>query len=412
MSASPNLGIVHDWIAPYGGAEQQLVQMAQLYPDADIYTLFDFRGDDHQVELGQTKLHTSALDKWPLVEKYYQSLLLLAIREVEKFDLVDHDVVFSISSALAKGAITHAGQSHLAYVNSPARYAWDLHAEYLDLLGGHFAPLKRLIAHEMFHRFRKWDMRTPQSIDLFLANSKYIAQRIWKTYRRRSYVLYPPVDVTEFQLNEAGRDEFYVCASRLVPYKRTDLIVQAFNQLPDRKLIVVGAGPELAKIKALAGPNIEVVGRQPSAQMVETFQKARALVFAAQEDFGIVPVEAQACGTPVIALSHGGTAETIRPLGLVDRPTGVHFAKQTIDDLIEAIRKFEAGEHEFDPANCRRNAMRFSNERFKAEVAALVARANDRNFREENILEDNEFSKQFGDFLDTAGETGNCHFKG
>jgi glycosyltransferase involved in cell wall biosynthesis len=221
---------------------------------------------------------------------------------------------------------------------------------------------------------RMWDMRTPASIDLMMANSKFIAQRVRKVYGRDALVLYPPVKTDAFQIGTAPRGDFYLAASRLVPYKRMDLIVQAFAGMPDRKLVMIGDGPDMAKIKAIATPNVEILGYQSFEVLRDHMQRAKAFVFAAQEDFGIVPVEAQACGTPVIALGQGGTAETVRPVGGHQRPTGVWFQRQTVADLQEAIRTFEANEDRFDPAVCREQALYFGADRFRDELQSIVSR--------------------------------------
>ena len=383
----PNIGIMHDWLDSYGGAEKQIEQLSIMYPGADLYTIFDLRGGFRPIDLSALKIHTSWLNDLPLVRKYYRSLLLLSMRAIEHFDVTHHDIVLSVSSALSKGVITRAGQTHLAYVNSPARYAWDLHAEYIAAVGGPLAKIKRAFAREMFHRFRKWDMRTHQSVDLFLGNSNYVSERIWKTYRRRAYTLYPPVDTSAFTMSTAPKEDYFVCASRMVPYKRMDLIAEAFSHMPEKRLVMIGSGPELDRVKAKAGQNVEVLGYQPFEVMLEYFQRAKALIFAAQEDFGIVPVEAQACGTPVIALNRGGTAETIRPLGQFARPTGVQFGRQTVGDIKEAVETFDSNIDQFDPRECLMNAQRFSNERFRAEVKFLVEAGLKEGFREETILD-------------------------
>lgn len=386
-SPLPNIGIIHDWLDSYGGAEKQIEQLAAMYPGADLYTVFDLRGEFRPIDFSALKIHTSWLNDLPMVKKYYRGLLLLSMRAVEQFDVTHHDIVLSVSSALSKGVITRAGQTHLAYVNSPARYAWDLHAEYVAAIGGPLASIKRSIAREMMHRFRKWDMRTHQSVDLFLGNSNYVSERIWKTYRRRAYTLYPPVDTSAFNLGTASKEDYFVCASRMVPYKRMDLIAEAFSHMPDKKLVMIGSGPELERVKAKAGRNVEILGYQPFEVMLEHLQRAKALIFAAQEDFGIVPVEAQACGTPVIALNRGGTAETIRPMGQFARPTGVQFGHQTAEDIKQAVETLDSNIDQFDPQECRTNAQRFSNERFRAEVSMLVEAGLQEGFREIAILD-------------------------
>ena len=230
-------------------------------------------------------------------------------------------------------------------------------------------------------------MRTPNGVDLFLSNSKFVAERVWKTYRRRSHVLYPPVDTSGYQLNTGPREDYYVCASRMVPYKRMDLIAEAFSHMPDRKLLVIGDGPEMGKIKQAAGPNVEILGRQSLEKMREYFASARALIFAGKEDFGIVPVEAQASGTPVIAFGEGGAAETVRGQRNSPNATGVFFDEQSVSSLVEAIEYFEAHQDSFEPTNCRENALRFSNSRFREEVKFLVSAAASSGFREEDVLD-------------------------
>lgn len=381
-----SLALIHDWLDTFGGAEQQVEQILDLFPQADLYTVFDLRQGESRQKFAGTRIHTSALNRLPQVRRYYRNLLLLAAREVEKFDLSGHDIVLSISSALAKGVITQAGQPHIAYVNSPARYAWGMQAEYLSNMGGPLGGLKRWLAAELLHRFRIWDIRTANGIDLFCGNSRYIQERIWKVYRRRSHLLYPPVDTTAFGPGSAARGDFYVTASRMVPYKRIPLIVEAFARMPDKRLVVIGDGPEMALVKARATPNIEILGYQSFEVMLDHFQRARAFVFAAREDFGIVPVEAQACGTPVIALGHGGTAETIRPLD-GERPTGVWFDEQTSDAIMDAVQRFERAIDRFDPAAIRQNALFFGNDRFRFEVAQLVEAGMRHGFREEQVID-------------------------
>ncbi|MBV1917883.1 MAG: glycosyltransferase [Sphingomonadaceae bacterium] len=222
------------------------------------------------------------------------------------------------------------------------------------------------------HRFRKWDSRTPNLVDHFIANSHFIKRRIWKIYRREAEVIYPPVDVERFALSDAPREDYFLFASRLVPYKRARMVVEAFSQRPDLKLRVVGDGPEMGAVKAAAGSNVEILGHLPFEGLIKQMQGARAFVFAALEDFGIAPVEAQACGTPVIALGAGGTAETVRPLG-EDMPTGIWFKEQRLDSLLAALDEFVAKEGVFAPADCRKNAESFSSDRFRSELGSYIS---------------------------------------
>jgi len=295
------------------------------------------------------------------------SLMPLA---VEQFDLSEYDLVLSSNHAVAKGVLTGPDQLHVSYVHSPLRYAWDLQHQYLRE-AGLSSSLKGWLAKWMLHKIRLWDYRTAAGVDHFVANSRFIARRIRKVYGRRAEVIYPPVDVESFALG-GRRDSFYLTASRCVPYKRMDLIVEAFASLPDKRLVVVGDGPELAKLKAKAGPNIELLGHQPFAVLLDLMQRARAFVFAAEEDFGITVVEAQACGTPVIAFGKGGALETIVGLGAGEAPTGVFFPKQDVASLHEAVATFERHAIAFDPKQCRANALRFSSERFRREFSECV----------------------------------------
>ncbi|KAA2311711.1 glycosyltransferase family 4 protein [Puniceibacterium sp. HSS470] len=367
-----DVGIVHDWMPGLAGGERVVQQMAATFPNSKIYTLFDFLSAAERAEVsGGAPIEVSRLNTWPGVQKYYRYLLLQCTRAIEEFNVTHHEVVLSSSAALAKGVITSPEQPHIAYIHSPARYAWDLTHEYIDELGGFAAGLKKRAAREMMHRFRKWDMRTVAQVDHYVANSEFIRKRIWKTWRREAQVIYPPVDTSAFDLGTGPREEFYFTASRMVPYKRIPMIVAAFNARPHLKLVVSGDGPEMDKVRALAGANIELLGHVPFETLREKMQKARAFVFAAKEDFGIVPVEAQACGCPVIALGHGGTAETVRNLGM-DDPTGVWFDRQTAEDLGAAVDRFEAELSAFSAEACRNNALSFGVARFRRELEDCV----------------------------------------
>lgn len=368
-----DLAIVHDWMPGLAGGERVVQEMVRCFGASTIYTLFDFLSPEQRAELSQGRpLHVSRLNTLPGVQKYYRYLLLACTRAIEEFDVTHHRAVLSSSAALAKGVLTAPEQKHFAYIHSPARYAWDLTHEYIGDIGGVAAGLKRYLAHRMMHRFRIWDMRTVASVDHYIANSDFIRRRIWKVYRREADVIHPPVNTDGFVPGEAPREDHYLTVSRLVPYKRIPMIAEAFAQRPGLKLRVVGDGPEMAALKAAAGPNVEILGHLPFAQMKAEMQRARAFVFAAKEDFGIVPVEAQACGTPVIALGHGGTTETVRPLGESD-PTGVWFDAQTPASLAAALDLFEAEGHAITAETCRQNALKFSAARFRQEITDYVA---------------------------------------
>jgi glycosyltransferase involved in cell wall biosynthesis len=363
--------IVHDWLTVIGGAEGVVKEMVATCPNSEIFTVFQKPNRDIADIVQGRPVHVSRLNRLPGVRSYYKHLLLLAARAVEAFDVSGFDVVVSSSAAVAKGVITSPGQPHISYIHSPARYAWDLTHEYMRLHGLE-RGMKGLLAREFMHRFRKWDARTIDGVDIVVANSQFIRERIWKVYRRNATIVYPPVDTARFDTDRtAGRH--FVTTSRLVGHKRVDLMIDAFAARRDLQLKVVGEGPELAALKARATPNIEFLGALPDQDILAVYREARAFLHCAVEDFGIAPVEAQAAGLPVIALGMGGTAETV-----IDRDegrTGVYFAEQTPASLLEAIARFETLEAAFDIAAIKANAARFSRDSFHRAFADLVARA-------------------------------------
>lgn len=369
-----DVGLVHDWLPLVAGAELVLREMVSVCPNSTVYTLFDFLNEAQRDFVAQGRpVVTSRLNRLPGVEKYYRLMLLSCTRAIEEFDLTKHDIVMSSSAALAKGVITSPDQAHIAYVHSPARYAWDLTHEYINGIGGPLAGLKRAYARRVMHQFRMWDLRTVTSVNTFVANSNFIRKRIWKTYRREAEVIYPPVDVRGFQPNFEPRDDYYVTVSRMVPYKRIPMIAQAFALRPNLRLKIVGTGPELAKVRDCLGPNVELMGHLPKAEMCEVLRGAKAFVFGAKEDFGIAPVEAQACGTPVIAFGEGGATETVRNLGS-SGPTGLWYDQQTPEALARALDRFEAEGSEIRPEICRANAESFSTETFRLKMSELLGR--------------------------------------
>jgi glycosyltransferase involved in cell wall biosynthesis len=375
--AGMKVAIVHDWLPTLGGAEKVLEQITKLFPGADIYTLFDFLTERQRATFGNCKIHTSYLNKLPGVKHYYRNLLPLFPGAIESFDLSDYDLIISSSYSVAKGVLTSAKQTHISYVHSPARYAWDLTHHYMKQTGSD-RGLKGVLTRYLLKRFRIWDYRTANGVDVFISNSEYIAKRIWKVYRREAVVIYPPVDVDRFQCRKQ-KDDVYLTASRMVPYKRMDLIVEAFTKTPDRKLRVVGEGPEMAKIARIAAghPNITLLGFLDDAALTAEMQHAKAFIFAAEEDFGIVPVEAQACGTPVIAFKAGGTLETIRDYDANPQAaTGLFFEEQTAESLRAAVDRFEQLQGAFDAGNCRINAERFSPQFFRNNLRMQTLIAN------------------------------------
>ncbi|GGK34162.1 hypothetical protein GCM10010965_28860 [Caldalkalibacillus thermarum] len=363
------VAIVHDWLVTYAGAEKVLEQILKIYPDADLFSTVDFLEEGQRDFILDRKVQTSFIQRLPFAKTKYRHYLPLMPLAVEQLDLSDYNIVISSSHAVAKGVITGPDQLHISYVHSPIRYAWDLQHQYLREAGLD-RGIKGLLAKYILHKIRQWDYRTANGVDFFLANSQFIARRIWKVYRRGATVIYPPVDVSAFSFHEK-KEDFYLTASRMVPYKKMDLIVEAFGEMPDKKLVVIGDGPDYEKIKSKAKDNVQLLGYQPFEVLLHYMQRARAFVFAAEEDFGITPVEAQACGTPVIAYGKGGVLETLRGLD-AEKPTGVFFNKQTIASIIDAINTFEANEDQIKYQHCRENSLRFSPDRFRQEFSDFV----------------------------------------
>jgi len=369
------IAIIHDWLVVYAGAEKVLEQMINCFPDADIFSTVDHLDDEKRGFLKGKRATTTFVQNLPMSKSKYRAYLPLMPLAIEQLDLSSYDVIVSSSYAVAKGVITGPDQVHLSYVHSPIRYAWDLQHQYLRE-SGLDKKKSGWIARAILHYMRNWDVRTANGVDYFLCNSDFIRRRIWKVYRREADVLYPPVDVDAFSL-QTDKEPFYLTASRMVPYKKMDLIVAAFSAMPQRKLKVIGDGPDLEKIRAQAGPNVEVMGYQPFSELKRQMGSAQAFVFAAEEDFGITPVEAQASGTPVIAFGKGGALETVVDLDAPAPrlPTGVFFDEQSVESIVAAVERFETNRERFDPNVCRDNALRFSNDAFRTQFTAAVEEA-------------------------------------
>ena len=369
MNQEKSIGIVADWLVTYAGAERVIKEIIDIYPNSDLYSVVDFLSEQSRSYFHGKKASTTFIQKLPRAKKAYQKYLPLMPLAIEQLDVSSHDVIISSSHAVAKGILTGPDQLHISYVHSPIRYAWDLQHQYLR--ESHLDKgVKGILAKYLLHKIRQWDYRTANGVDHFIANSQFIARRIHKVYGRTADVIYPPVDVHRFLMNTSKQD-YYLTASRLVPYKKIDLIVEAFSNMPDKRLVVIGNGSEMVKIKSKAKSNIEILGYQPDSVMLEHMQNAKAFVFAAEEDFGITPVEAQACGTPVVAFGKGGSLETVRPYG-VDKPTGVFFDEQSVPSLVKAINFFDTVSDKIEPQDCRENAMQFSVEIFKNNLSKYV----------------------------------------
>ncbi|MEM0951957.1 MAG: glycosyltransferase family 4 protein [Cyanobacteria bacterium P01_H01_bin.74] len=365
------VAVVHEWLVTYAGAERVLEQILTIFPQAKVFSLIDCLPQEKRGFLRGCEVKSSFVQKFPKVEKYYRQLLALFPLAVEQFDLTQFDLVISSQYCVSHGVITSPGQTHISYAHSPVRYAWDLYHHYMEESGLNARKMKGWLAKIILHYIRLWDTNAAQSVDTFISNSAFVAKRIEKYYKQSAMVIHPPVDVEGFTFCDE-KENFYLTASRMVPYKRIDLIVEAFSQMPDKTLVVIGEGPDENKIKALGSKNITFLGHVSFQELKQTMQKAKAFVFAAEEDFGIVPVEAQACGTPVIAYGKGGVLETIRGLDQ-SKPTGVFFDRQTPASVKEAVTQFEAfANTKILPANCRENAERFSNSRFREEFSDCV----------------------------------------
>lgn len=370
--SSLKIAIVHDWLVTFAGAERVLAEMLALYPTADLFSVVDFMPAQDRVFYGGRPVHTTIVQQMPGAHRRYRSYLPLMPWAVERLNLSGYDLVLSSSHAVAKGVVTRPDQLHICYCHSPMRYAWDMREEYLREAGID-SGVRGWLARLLLERLRKWDWRNSRNVNHFIANSAFIAERIRSSYDRDAAVIFPPVD-TEYFTPEGVKGDFYLSASRMVPYKRMNLIVQAFSRMPERRLVVIGDGPQYEAARAVAGPNVEFLGYQPREVLRDCLRQARALVFAAKEDFGILPVEAQACGTPVLAYGAGGALETVRGLGCAGagKPTGLFFSEQTEDSIMAAVETFETRESEIRPEFCRENALRFAPERFRQEYARFV----------------------------------------
>lgn len=355
--------IVHDWLTALAGGEKVLEEMLKTFP-SPLYVLLKNEMNLKGSVFENQEIFTSFIQKLPFARKKYRNYLPLFPLAIEQFDLSLYDVVLSSSHCVAKGVLTNAEQLHICYCNTPMRYAWDLYFDYLKEKGWQ-KGFTGAIAKLFLHYLRNWDSSSAQRVDAFIGNSHYIARRIAKIYKREAAVIYPPVAVENFKTSK--KEDFYLTASRLVPYKKIDMIVAAFSQLQDKKLIVIGDGPEMNKVKAKAGKNVEILGYRDDTTLREYLSTARAFIFAALEDFGILPVEAMASGTPVIAYGKGGALETV-----VEGQSGLFFHEQTVASIVEAVQRFEKEEQKFVPEKIRESAQKFSKERFRKEFKEFV----------------------------------------
>ena len=367
--------LIHDWYTVYGGAERCVESFTNIWDDFDHFSLIDDLSDPHrELILKGKKTKNSFVQKLPFWKKKYRTYLPLFPFAIEQFDLSDYELILSSSSSVAKGVLTTPSQLHIAYVYSPVRYAWDLYHQYLKeskLDSG----VKGLIAKYFLFKLRAWDFSTANRPDHYIAISHFVAKRIKKVYNKEALVIYPPVDTDSFTLTTETSD-YYITCSRMVPYKKIDLIVEAFSKT-NKRLIVIGDGPDFRKIKKLASSNVELKGYVEKEEMLDIIKRAKAFIFAAEEDFGIAPIEAQACGVPVIAYGKGGALETIIGVSSDENfddksVTGIFFKEQTSSSLLEAVNYFEKNKASFDRKIIRKNAERFSKDRFEKEFKETI----------------------------------------
>ena len=368
------VAIVHYWLVTMRGGEKVVEELCKLFPEADIFTLICDR--EKLSPLLQSKtIHTSFLQRIPGARKHYQKLLPLMPFALEELDLQAYDLVISSESGPAKGIVARSDALHVCYCHSPMRYIWDHYHIYRRDLG----PIGKAMMTITAPPLRAWDVTTAARVDAFVANSAHVARRIRRIYNRDATVIYPPVAVDDFQAT-AELDDFYLCAGQLVTYKRVDLAVRAFTRV-GKRLVVVGEGEQMAELKKIAGPSVELVGYQPFPMLRDYLARCRALVFPGEEDFGILPVEAMASGRPVIAFDSGGARETVS-----SPEVGVTFAEQTEDSLIDAVMRFEARDATFDPAAIRRHAEGFSAALFRQRMGQFIEDAR------RNRMKDGAFS--------------------
>lgn len=351
------IAIIHDWLINFGGAELVLKRITELYPEADIYTLV-YREKTMKKEF--PNVHTSYIQKFPFADRLYHKYLPFFAKAVEAFDLSEYDLVISSSTCCAKGVLTRADAVHVCFCATPMRYAWDFYYEYKK----HASPLFRWLIPHYMHKVRLWDALSSLRVDAFMANSKNVSRRIKKHYRRESRVVYPFGNTEFFTPLEHPSEDYYFVVTRLVGYKRIDLAIRACERL-GRKLIIAGTGGEEKNLRKLAGPNTTFVGRCSNEELKDYYQNCKAFLFPGEEDFGITPVEAQACGRPVIAFGKGGALETV-----IEGETGTFFEEQTVDSLCDAILRLET--MNFSKERIRENALRFSRDEFDKNFTAAV----------------------------------------
>jgi len=372
--------IVHEWLDNYAGSERVVESFTNIWPDADVFTLVDFLSDDERKIILKSKpAKTSFIQKLPFAKTRHRYYLPLFPFAIERFNFSGYDIIISSSHAVTKGLRKSPNQLHISYCHSPMRYAWDNTELYLSQ-ANISKGLKGFAARLVINYLRKWDLKTAPRPDYLIANSKFIAGKIKRIYGRDSDVIYPPVDVNKFDCTKE-KENYFLTASRMVPYKRVDLITEAFSLMQEKKLKVAGYGTEFEKIKKNATPNIELLGYRSGEELKVLMQKAKAFVFAAEEDFGITVVEAMACGIPVIALNKGGTAETV-----INFKTGILFNSQDAESIKKAVLEFERKAGIFNPQEISDHARQFSRDIFENNIKEYVKDKSLNFFNKEKIF--------------------------
>lgn len=365
------VALVHDWLTGMRGGEKVLEVFCELYPEADLFTLIHVPGSVSEI-IEKRLIKTSFIQRLPFSKKRYRSMLPLFPLAIEGFNLNGYDLVVSSSHCVAKGVIPPPDSAHISYIHTPMRYVWDMYHEYFGGTG-----LKARAINLFVHYLRMWDVSSSARVDSFIANSRHVAKRVEKYYRREADVIHPPVECGRFRLISGKPDDYYLAVSAFAPYKRLDMAVDAFNRL-GHKLKIIGTGQDEKKLKQMAGANIEFLGWKTDTEIAEYYSRCKALIFPGEEDFGIVPLEAMASGRPVIAYGKGGALETIIPasgsLKSAGEPTGVFFYEQTVDALIEAVGDFEKNMNDFDPASIRTHALTFDRPIFKERIREHISK--------------------------------------
>lgn len=354
------VAIVHEWLSVYGGSERVTEILHEIFPDAPIYCLV-YDNENMPKRFEKYDIRTTFIQKLPFAKKKYQNYLPLMPMAYEELDLIEYDLVISSSSACSKGIITRSDAIHICYCHTPTRYLWEFYYDYVRGM----SKLKKVIISGFIHKLRMWDRLAADRVDFFVANSNYIAGRIKKYYRRDSKVIFPPVNTHKYNINTID-EEYYLVVSRLVPYKKIDIAIEAFNKM-GLPLVVIGDGSEKENLKKIAKNNIKILGRLTDEEIVEYYSKCKAFIFPGEEDFGITPVEAQASGRPVIAYGRGGALDTV-----LEDKTGKFFYEQNANSLEEAVIEFEKSGVNYSKEEIKDWAEKFSVDRFKCEIKKYI----------------------------------------